>query len=726
MDKVHVTDNLQYASRATAEPEVTQEVPLGTYADVTQVTHSVVNSEIYQQPYTTTNVRMHDLNHILDREYILANTIWDSTMATGYTIFSLAFPDDLFSQSFIADKIKNFAWFRAGVRLTVRVIANQTLYGMFLVDYLPYATENSSVPHIDLQTASGLPHLLMSPSSAATACFDLPFICQDRVLDIKNYSPGQMGLLRFMVGGPLKDGLSDNPCSCTIQVVGQFLNSEVAYPVTVQSSRNAKDEANSKSKQGTISNALSAASSIAGLVKSVPFVSSYASAIEQTLNGASQVTKMMGLSKPATLAITDIGKINPFADINQGQGLDMSIQLGFDQANGISTTPNVGGQSADEMSLRYVAGTPQLADKLFPDIGSVNTTYPFFKLGNLANPVYMDHINSLFQFHSGSVKVGFYIYASKYHNVKLVFWLNRANSTSNNWEDCMHRVVDVQGDTQVFWTIPYSDIAFASVNGTTLNMQVNCTILSFNAYSGLTSAPIYVFAYRAAAEDNQWGGLKDTLLIQSNPREDFGKVFEAFHPDITSYQHEGLIFGENYTTLRQVLHRYNPDAKTTNDTTEGSLLVYQTNGYKTGSYKVYTGLEKIGMLYAFWRGSIRLKVARYGNVTNSTCIIVGGPSGIYAGTSISTDTNPVIELAVPYYSDKAFTFTHINQPSVNKPYLVSKPSQTSANTQYLFKAAGDDFSFHFLVPLNTWIISAPYELTPGYGTQGLFSAMDSV
>jgi len=726
MDKIYTTENLQYASRATAEPEVTQEVPLGAYSDVTEVTHSVVNKDIYQQPYITTNVQSHDLNHVLDREYILANTIWDSTMPTNYQIFSLSFPDDLFSQSFIADKIKNFAWFKAGLRLTIRVIANQTLYGMFLVDYMPYATENSSVPHIDLQTASGLPHLLMSPSSAATASFDIPFICQDRVLDIQDYSPGQMGILRFMVAGPLLDGLSDNPCSCTIQVVGQFIDSEVSYPISVQSSRNSKDEADKKSKAGSISNALSTAASIAGLVKNVPFASSYASAIETTLSGAAKVTKMMGLSKPSTLAITDIGKINPFADINQGQGLDMSIQLGFDQANGISTIPNVGGQSADEMNLRYVAGTPQLADKWFPDIGDVGETLGFFSLGDLANPVYMDHINSLFHYHSGSVKVGFYIYASRYHNVKLAFWLNRADSASSNWQDCMHRVIDVQGDTKFFWTIPYSDIAFSSVDGANINMKINCTVVSFNAYTGLTSAPIYIFAYRAAAEDNQWGGLKDSLLVQSNPREDFGKVFEAFHPDVTSYQHQGLIHGENYTTLRQVIHRYNPDAKITNETNAGSLLTYQTGGYKTGSYTVYPGLEKIGMLYAFWRGSIRLKVARYGNVTNPSCMIVGGPDGPYAGTAISSNTNPVIELSVPFYSDKAFSFTRISQPSVNKPYLVSQPSSTSANTQYLFKAGGDDFSFHFLVPLNTWITANPVTVAPGYGTNGLYSAMNSV
>jgi len=726
-DQITTTKNTEFSARATAEPSATQGVQLGEYYDVSEVTHETVNSEMIQDPYKSFNMEAFKVDKSLDREFPLGQITWNSTSGRDDILATYLFPDVLFAQEYIANRLQDYRFFRGSIRMTFRVVANQFLYGACMVNFLPYPSESTFVPNSTVTAKSALPHMIISASASDAATFDIPFICKDRVLDIRHFLSGQLAQVDVSVIIGLTNVMTNAACSAMIFVTAQFIDAELYLPITLTSSfsKNGK-EADKKSSRGVISGALNTMSDIASAVSTVPFLSPYAEMFNSVAKPASSIFKRIGLSKPTTTAMTQVGKINPYVDINQGEGLDLAPKLGFCPTNGISTVPNVGGQSIDEMELLYVAGTPQLSDILGILYSSVGSTTQL--LTSPAGSDYQDNVNSLFAYYAGSTKVGLYIIASKYHSVRLVFWLNQTDTPATNWANCYHKVVDVQGDTNVFFTLPYMQKGFATEFAETQTTGLYVTVLSYNQPDNTLNTPIWIVTYKAAASDFTWGGYLDTVILQSNPRADFSRDFDAFHSSITGYSEKGLLYGEQYRTFREIIHRYSPDCSPFTSTVTPALLAYQVNGYYNldHSHSVYPGLEKIGKFFLFRRGSIRLKIAQYGTNIYPRCLITGAPSTLYSGTAISSVTNPVVELEVPWYSDKAFGANNTYAAQEDIAYRVStRLSVPTDDDVYVFKSAGDDFSFHFLVPMLGDIVPAGYPGMGNFGTAGLFNVFNS-
>ena len=341
---------------------------------------------------------------------------------------------------------------------------------------------------------------------------------------------------------PLTDALTANPSNAKVFVTARFVDAKVYLPITTESSSTKKHEADNKSSKGIISSALDEMADIASVVKNVPFTAQYAAMFEQVARPAASMLSRIGLSKPTTTAMTEVGKINPYVDINQGEGLDLAPKLGFNPNNGISTIPNVGGQSVDEMELLYVAGTPMLDDIIAPGYTEEGNTFTIFEHSDLEDTLpYMDQVNRLFAYHSGSTKVGVYIVASKYHSVRLVFWINNTVNPAAKWEDCYHQIVDVQGSTKFFFTIPYLNHKFAEIEDDPSTPKLYMTVVSYNQPDSALDTPIGVLFYRSAGSDYKWGGYCDRFIVQSDPRADFSEVFQPMHPSM-----KGLIIMDYY------------------------------------------------------------------------------------------------------------------------------------------------------------------------------------
>jgi hypothetical protein len=728
-DQINTTKNSEYNSRATAEPDVTQEVQLGGYLDVSEVTHETVNSEMIQDPYKTFNMEAFSVDRSLDREYPLGVVNWTSAQDRDTIISTYLFPDVLFGQEYIQSRLKDYHYFRGSIRFTVRVVANQFLYGACMVNFLPYPSESIFVPNSLVIDKSGLPHMLISASASDAASFDIPFICKDRVLDILDYISGQLAQVDITVVVPLTNAVDASVVSASIFVTAQFIDAELFLPITLTSSYSkGGKEADKKSSKGIISGALNTMSDVASAVKSVPFLSPYAEMFNNVAKPAASMIKRIGLNKPTSTAMAQVGKINPYVDINQGEGLDLAPKLGFCPTNGISTIPNVGGQSIDEMQLLYVAGTPQMGEIQVVGYSNVGQTFEMLNPSSLATNDYQDNVNSLFAYSAGSTKVALYIFASNYHSVRLVFWLNQSSVDASNWANCYHKVVDVQGDTNFFFTMPYMHRGFATDTTDDELPALFMTVLSYNQPNNALDTPIYIVPYKAAASDYTWGGYLDTIILQSNPRADFSREFEAFHPSIVGYSEKGLLYGERYRTFREIIHRSSPDCSPFTPTVTPALLAYQVNGYYNTAldHSVYTGLEKIGKFYLFHRGSIRIKIAQYGLNIYPRCLITGAINTLYSGTAISSATNPVVELDVPWYSDRAFGANNTYAVQESIPYRVSSRLTDPTNDDvYIFKSGGDDFSFHFLVPMSGAITNAGTAGLGNFGTQGLFNVFNS-
>lgn len=681
---------------------------------------------------------MYDLNGALAREYELSSTSWTISQATSAILSTLSFPEAITNQAFISQKISDFRYFRAGIRVTFRIVGNKFLYGALLCAFDPQMDIKTNFPSAPtVGYLSGLPHIILSASSGDAVIFDIPFINRNRAIDLQNTTASQMGKVYISVLNPLID-MSNTGSTAQVLITAQFLDPQLYYPhdnagvgfssyvATSKghktSSRHLREAANKA--LGKDISSFNGTKSIDAVVKSAKMFSKYASVVSEYAWPIIEGLSIIGLSKPKTTDKASVYKIDPFHDINTGDGIDSTNTIGFKPDNQISTALTVGGISVDEMNLKQLCGTPVLFQTVLMNSSSTPQylTTPTFGInatfGDLAD--YADWVAQNFRYVSGSRKVKLYIKASMYHSARIVFFLTD-NFTTYNWVNCYHRVVDIQGDTELEFTLPYSDNKFAAATDATgSGVSLIARTLSWSQTDFNTTAPIYINVYTSASGDIEFGGLLEKYYqATSCPRNDFSKDFEPFHPSLLSYEQENYLFGEKYESVRHIVHRYTP-VSGINTTGHGNIIsAYYGNGNLTT--KLYTGLQLWGLLYRFWRGSLRFKyVHQTSNATNMNVFVTDGvtPNGTFSGTSVNSTTNPVNEIEVPYYWPVLFQDTSGYD---NRALICTATLKT-----FLMTSAGDDFSFMFIhpPPPGSFVVPPVVGTVQSSGNLGLSNFLD--
>jgi len=444
-----------------------------------------------------------------------------------------------------------------------------------------------------------------------------------------------------------------------------------------------------------------------------PFVAPYANIFSNITKGAAKITSELGLSKPTTLAITDVCRVDSYAGLSNGKGLNLYPTLAMDPENRITTKPNVGGISLDEMDLIYVAGTPMLVYRL---VVPQATTQVVVSTLDVQEYCYLDLVNALFKHHSGSTKLKIFVVASTFHVISVVFWLSCVPG-STNWRECYHQVMSITGDGEIEFTIPYLFDNVAIEENVGPIFQVMMTVLTWSQPDDAVVAPIELLVYKAGDSDMQWGALYENYMLvplpeeddlgepefkeievetHSNVRADFQKPFKPLHSSMTGYKHDKLIWGEQYRTFREVLHKWH--AYGIQQTTVSSLT-YDNQGVTiaaaTDSW--YVGVELIGaMFYSFYRGSMRLSYSPRGfTACRSVQMQDTGGFSIDCGT-VSSSPTPNVAFEYPWYYKELYGYTR--REKVNLPDLATTGDGSGILNFFVLKSAGDDFSFHFLTP----------------------------
>jgi len=724
-NEVNSSRNVEFTERAANDAAPAEIVELGTYHDVAPVQQGSVNSEQMQLPFKNCNMETFDLDNSLNREFNIATYTWMTSYAADYSLGVANFPNALFVQTYIADKIANFRFFRAGLRISVRVVANKFLYGRIMVAYIPgYGkTYDFTTTPLTARWLSGFPHMIVSASAGETAIFDIPFICPNRAIDISTVGRADMGKVYFVVLNPLIDVSGDNSAA-QVFVTAKFTDAELFMPHDVSttsvtrfrkgkisqevenswgvvdsdfephSAKKKGAESRAKSEHNSVSRVYNSSAPLAADIESSPFYSSYVSHIVKFTRPVMELMAMAGLSKPSSLAATNINKINPFTDLNTGSGIDTCPTVGMDPENQISTKPVVAGITVDEMDFKQICGTPVLTT--VSGVTSTSTS-PFilapcpFLNGNAAqfpDGNYADWLSTFFKFVSGSRKVKIYVTASQFHSVRLVLYLTDEIATAD-WMNCYHRILDIQGDTETEFTLPYASSKVVELNYTTGYFNLVALVLSWSQPDATLATPIYLNVYTSAADDIQYGAMIETFFTESNPRNDFSRAFEPFHESIRSYTTENFVFGEKYTTIREMIHKYLPVS---------NIALSMYGG--TGEYPVFAGtgnvgagnyaaVELLGRIFMYWRGTMRYKVLPYDNI-RMPVYLIDTSLNVVTGTSMGCTTNPVVEFAVPYYDNVLFQSTDQNGDWTWCVY--------PGTNAFVFEAAGDDFSFHFIRP----------------------------
>lgn len=647
------------------------------------VTESQISNVIKQNPHAVAPYEQFDMNKVLEREYLVANIDWDVGSTTGTV---LNFPRVLFDNNFIAEKIEDFRYFTGGIELSVRVTSTKFQYGTIIVAYSPY---NPGIESFDDAIAgnhnsilTGFPHVIMNAQAGDASIVKIPFINPARYLDLTNYLNDEIAKVIIKPLNPLRtiDGVDS---SASILVTAKFIDAKLLMPHATffvgQSS--VIKEAITKS-QSTISSVNNATK---------PLQSGIHTMVSHPLTSTVMAGAALALNKPLTLDSKQINKINPFADVNYGTGIDLGSTISFDPQNNISTDPIVGGFEYDEMALTTLVGTPKrinvvtLAASSLPQVISQLNSNEF-------SSSYVDLVSSQFRYASGTLKFKMYINASAFHSIKLIFWLSDEQVVSaDNYVNCYHKVVDVQGFTETEIAIPYlSPNVIDSHGAMNRDFTLYVVPIQWATLNPLIDNAIDINIYKAGASDFRFGGLRERrYTFQSNPRADFQKEFPYLQESMKEYLQDRLVLGDEYKSVREILHRYQPESLYSSST---DIPPWQSNGGSVYGYKFW------GSLYAFWRGSLRFKLVSKDTETIKMAYFQPSDDNEFMGIALSTSVNPTMDISLPYYDTQLFRNTKDVYTNTSLRFSGGPNPQSQASYAYLLRAMGDDFSMHFIVP----------------------------
>jgi len=178
-----------------------------------------------------------------DMDFQYTKAVW-SSMTTGNVpglVTALTFPNNIITNNpVVADKIKQFSYFKADIKVEIKVNKGPQVSGCLLVAYLP-VVENLSLDFTNLtvQAITSYPYQILDYSTDTSLTMKVPYINQ---YDYHNFQQGQIknsgatfneatvfgAVLIFNLQTPI-DGTSDAKVSYS--AFASFENMELSLPV---------------------------------------------------------------------------------------------------------------------------------------------------------------------------------------------------------------------------------------------------------------------------------------------------------------------------------------------------------------------------------------------------------------------------------------------------------------------------------------------------------------
>jgi len=444
-----------------------------------------------------------DMRQILSRMYQLDTFAWSSADAAGTVKACYRFPEALFTETNVWQKLLRFDLLRGGVRVVLRINATKFHYGTLLISWLPYYDPtNMSAGGVsgeftskfgDLYSQGQNPSVIMSAASSASVEFVIPGRRPHPWVHIDRYKSGLlnmgcMGCVVIRVLTPL--GLVSSVTTPTVdvtmfaafedpEVAGMQNENRTAYTATVNvagsviAQGKTTAEAREKSSEHLISGTALSVGKFLGGVSQWPVVGGAAGAAGKVFTFLGAGARSIGLDKPTTVESATITTPRIGQDLAQARGLDSSMRLCLDPENRISADPTLIKSADDETSIRGFSRRLFLLDTTsFDGSSAVGTRvcnipvtpqlcHAYVSSGAYkVRPTPPALVGSCCRNWRGSMKYCIRFVCSSYTTcrVRIGFHPDPANTPTtltSGTADFPNVVYDINGDTTVCFTIPY-------------------------------------------------------------------------------------------------------------------------------------------------------------------------------------------------------------------------------------------------------------------------------
>jgi hypothetical protein len=286
-------------------------------------------------------------------------------------IKTFTFPYDLMVTGNKFEKIRNFEWFKADVRLRILVNANPFIAGRLWITYSPIDVSSNTatlrtyarIEHKGRVGVTSYPGVELDLQTNTAAELVVPWIAET---DAERASLDQQKLYRVDVWMLTPLLVADNALKIPIQVYASFDNIQLKFPTPISypatpTYRKAYLQAKKEAK-GPIEEVASGVSKVSGMLKNVPMLAEYAAPVEWASNIVGKVASIFGWSRPIDGSHATALAHIPGRGMTHFKAKDSGVVLGMCNDNMIAEEEQNFVSTVDEMEISHICSRPGLVD----------------------------------------------------------------------------------------------------------------------------------------------------------------------------------------------------------------------------------------------------------------------------------------------------------------------------------------------------------------------------
>lgn len=657
---------------------------------------------------------------ILTRQYKLKA----GNITPAWTGDSFIFPKDLFLMPAIADVLKSFYYFRANVKVMVKINATVYQAGACMLSFR-HDVIGEGISGTIMEQSAQFP-VVMNYSTSDTVEVEYDWMSPNLFTQAQ-VAAGQFGAIGKMQMRPLVVVNNTSGGSTTIpyMVYAQFVNPQVAgFISTTMAEAHSAEVPQTKSQTATPeqaeksdgSNALLAIGGILGpIFRSIPIVGDVYAQVAKAVKTVGDV-----MDKPRCTKIAMKMTMDPTTDLANGSGLDLSNRLSLYPGSNLSKPP------VDNMCMSTSHTVCQLAQiPMLHEYKVFNTTDDTLMLSvnpesrgvfnsspedvNNLQPDYLMYATLGHFMWRGSIKymIHFITNAFTIARFRLSYLVDGTGGFAPEGGDFPSQIIEVKGTTIQKVVVPYLwGTAWRQVTSawpgdggyTPVNFPVLYLEMLANPSGILASSQIDVVVWRAAGPDFQ---LQTVQSYQNYPtaftdadahtsiQDEFKKPFDPVACDCTMTMESGYTSSEPSGRIVDIMRRY----VSTDD-------FYPWVAVPSNWALAMMPLFWWGNLFRYQRGSVRYKVVVLGTTGLPLVALAdtnGGARDLGRGCTAAKMQNDWVSIEVPYYSVQPYQVIDTDSTARDQQHW-DYPILVDFTGSSIWQSVGDDFFMFYLYP----------------------------
>jgi hypothetical protein len=613
-------------------------------------------------------VVLQGIRDFLEKPILIQTFSWTESAAFNSQITAITIGTELTGNAIWANKIAGFGLCRGVAVLRVQINANPFQQGRLIISFLPQVSNISPLDtsYLALHTTymsslTQLPNVELDCTETA-AIIKIPYIGPTSWYNLKS-SVYDWGSFFIKVLSPLNTGTGgENSINGSIFL--HFEDFELAAPTIPQSSTSKKRFAikrvgkseSDRLQEGPIASALSETSRVASSLGEIPMLAPVAEPLSWATNVASGVASAFGWSKAPLAKAPEImvNQYNRYSAVSDG--VDSSMPLALITDHKVAVTDGNSLRAEDEMSFAFLkkvssyfatltwSDTTAAGNSLYEMNG---TPLSFFESSTFTHGAHtvtctsgppVMYLANKFNLWRGSLVLKIKIVKTAYHTGRLAIswtpgdtsYIDNTASVSNQVY-AMRQVIDISEGNEFTLHLPYmlnsnyttTNYTAAGTYGTSGYLDI--LVLNELRHPETAASSIQLLLYGSGGDDFEfqlpvtgaYGGVAISNRFPVVPQMG-DKITED---NMAPFANKRLVpkfatesIGEMFTSVKQLLARYNLVNIITNPTATTSLGIwpwfngvpYQGSSGMTGSTIGGDMYSYVSNMYLYYRGGMKI------------------------------------------------------------------------------------------------------------------------